>query len=591
MRLILFIFLMWSAVATAETRRALLISNEKYPEKAAGSNLFGPLGKAHRDREQMAEALKQYRFEMTEVLDADKDKMDAALVAFTEKLEKSGVDSVGVIYFVGHGAEVGGKLHLIPTQEKLADDKAIKNRTVSADELIDRLTTGIENGKNQGVRLLILDACRSRIKTRGVNERKVDLNAHGALVGYAAASGKEAVDSDDSYTMHLTKQMKLNGHLKIEEVFKKARIELAKASGNNQISLEYGGLLGDFCLDNCQSNPLEKDLKAKEQELADLKQKLAQNITNPNEINELKKRLEAIEKQSGMSGMTSNDGMKGMSSEPQPKKTQIKSIDYDNWRELKTFTGHSFYVSSVVFSPDGKTALSGSEDKTLKLWDLETGNALKTFTGHSGYVNSVAFSPNGRRALSSGGHSLKLWDIATGKELKTISGHSALVNSVAFSPDGKTALSGSEDTTLKLWDLETSNALKTFTGHSDYVFSVAFSPDGKTALSGSRDKTLKLWDLETGKELKTFTGHSSSGVKSVVFSPDGQRALSGSYDTTLKLWDIASGKELKTFTGHSGWVYSVTFSSDGQRVLSGSCDKPAGIGGCQEGGFKLWGAP
>ncbi len=277
MRLILFIFYLWSAAATAETRLALLISNEKYPDKTAGLNLFGPLGKAHRDREEMAKTLKTYRFEITEVLDADKDKMDAALAAFTEKLEKSGADSVGVIYFVGHGAEVGGKLHLIPTQEKLADDKAIKNRTVSADELIDRLTSGLENGKNQGVRLLILDACRSRIKTRGVNERKVDLNAHGALVGYAAASGKEALDSDDSYTMHLTKQMQSNGHLKIEEVFKKARIELAKASGNNQISLEYGGLLGDFCLDNCQSNPLEKDLKAKEQELADLKQKLTQN--------------------------------------------------------------------------------------------------------------------------------------------------------------------------------------------------------------------------------------------------------------------------------------------------------------------------
>jgi len=360
MRLILLVFLIWSAAATAETRLALLISNEKYPEKAAGSNLFGPLGKAHRDREQMAEALKQYRFEMTEVLDADKDKMDAALVAFTEKLEKSGADSVGVIYFVGHGAEVGGELYLIPTQEKHADDKAIRNRAIKANELIDRLTTGIENGKSQGVRLLILDACRSRIKTRGVNERKVDLNAHGALVGYAAASGKEALDSDDSYTMHLTKQMKLNGHLKIEEVFKKARIELAKASGNNQISLEYGGLLGDFCLDNCQSNPLEKDLKAKEQELADLKQKLAQNTINPNEINDLKKRLEAIEKQSGMSGMSSNDGMKGMSGMTGmvEKKTTPKAgetfKDCPDCPEMVVLKGGSFKMGSEKGDDDEK---------------------------------------------------------------------------------------------------------------------------------------------------------------------------------------------------------------------------------------------
>ena len=128
---------------------------------------------------------------------------------------------------------------------------------------------------------------------------------------------QEALDSDDSYTMHLTKQMQSNGHLKIEEVFKKARIELAKASGNHQISQEYGGLLGDFCLGNCQENTLEKDLKAKEQELADLKRKLAQNTINPDEIQELKKRLGDLEKKasSGMSGMS---GMV-VEKKPEPK--------------------------------------------------------------------------------------------------------------------------------------------------------------------------------------------------------------------------------------------------------------------------------
>lgn len=375
MRLILFIFLIWSAAATAETRLALLISNEKYPEKAAGLNLFGPLGKAHRDREEMAKTLKNYRFEIIEVLDADKDKTDAALVAFTEKLEKSGADSVGVIYFVGHGAEVGGKLHLIPTQEKLADDKAIKNRTVSADELIDRLTSGLENGKNQGVRLLILDACRSRIKTRGVNERKVDLNAHGALVGYAAASGKEALDSDDSYTMHLTKQMQSNGHLKIEEVFKKARIELAKASGNNQISLEYGGLLGDFCLGNCQVNSLEQDLKAKEKELADLKQKLAQNtVVNPDEIQALKKRLKTPEQQNQleMEGINLDKNTKSLPKNKIGSKkittfekivTKLalpNNIDYsaNDWGDLNSITDISWRHEGLEDYSEGEKMIS-----------------------------------------------------------------------------------------------------------------------------------------------------------------------------------------------------------------------------------------
>ena len=155
------------------------------------------------------------------------------------------------------------------------------------------------------------------------------------------------------------------------------------------------------------------------------------------------------------------------------------------------------------------------------------GQSLRTFTGHSHGVNAVALSPDGRTALSGGGDgTLKLWDVATGKELRTLSAHSIrsffglnIINSVAFSPDGRTALSGSEDDTLKLWEVATGKELRTFSGHKDYVFAVAFSPDGRTALSGSRDETLKLWELATGKELRTFRGHSAF-VRSVAFSPD-----------------------------------------------------------------------
>ena len=108
------------------------------------------------------------------------------------------------------------------------------------------------------------------------------------------------------------------------------------------------------------------------------------------------------------------------------------------------------------FSPDGRTALSGSDDKTLKLWDLATGKEIRTFTGHTNSVYSVAFSPDGRTALSgSDDKTLKLWDLATGKEIRTFTGHTSMVYSVAFSPDGRTALSGSDDKTLKLWDLAT----------------------------------------------------------------------------------------------------------------------------------------
>jgi len=256
----------------------------------------------------------------------------------------------------------------------------------------------------------------------------------------------------------------------------------------------------------------------------------------------------------------------------------LRLWDVATGRELRTFTGHSGDVSSVAFSPDGKLALSGSDDQTLRLWEVETGKEIRIFTGHSYSVNSVAFSPDGRFALSgSDDKTLRLWDVTTGNSLRTFTGHYGNVNSVAFSPDGKLALSGSgsyrdnKDNTFRLWEVETGKEIRTFPGHSESVNSVAFSPDGKLAFSGSDDDTLQLWEVTTGKELRSFTGDYYN-VKSVAFSPDGRFALSGGWSGGLRLWDIETGKEIRTFTEGSSYVESVAFSPDGKLALSGSHD-------------------
>ncbi len=243
--------------------------------------------------------------------------------------------------------------------------------------------------------------------------------------------------------------------------------------------------------------------------------------------------------------------------------------------------GHPGYVRSVAFSPDGKTALSGSDDNTATLWDLATGREIRTLEGHSGAVFSLAYSPDGKTALSgSADNTARLWDLATGREIRTLEGHSFVVASVAFSPDGKTTLSGSWDSTARLWDLATGREIRKFEGHSEGVISVAFSPDGKTALSGSADNTARLWDLATGRESRKLEGHSGT-VFSVAFSPDGKTALSGSVDVSggkdraVRLWDLATGRETRKLEGHSGFVSSVAFSPDGKTALSGSWDHTA----------------
>lgn len=232
--------------------------------------------------------------------------------------------------------------------------------------------------------------------------------------------------------------------------------------------------------------------------------------------------------------------------------------------ELIPRFGHAASITSVAFSPDGARVLSGSYDRTFKLWDVTTGALLRTFQGHSGHVSSVAFSPEGARVLTgSGDHTLKLWDAMTGALLRTFEGHKSDVVSVSFSPDGRQVLSGSSDKSIKVWDAATGLLLRSIEGHAGVIYSVALSSDGKHLLSGSSDKTLKIWDAATGALLRTL--ETPNYVNSVAFSPDGTRVLSGCVgEETLKLWDTATGALLRTFKGGSG-----AFSLDGTRVLSG----------------------
>jgi WD40 repeat protein/tetratricopeptide (TPR) repeat protein len=262
---------------------------------------------------------------------------------------------------------------------------------------------------------------------------------------------------------------------------------------------------------------------------------------------------------------------------------EVYSIDQSGRGEqpgpwARTLTGHERGVRSVAVLPDGRRALSGSEDQTIRLWDLASGEEVRRFGGSLGMVLSVAALPDGRHALSgSFDRMMRLWDLETGVELHRFEGHTDWVEAVAALPDRRRALSASGDRTIRLWDLQSGAELLRLEGHTGTVASVVGLPDSSRALSGSHDSTARLWDLEKGVELRRFEGH-QAGVNFVAVVPDGRRALSGSADWTIRRWDLETGAELGRFEGHTTPITSVVVLADGRRALSGS----------EDGTLRLW---
>ncbi len=141
-------------------------------------------------------------------------------------------------------------------------------------------------------------------------------------------------------------------------------------------------------------------------------------------------------------------------------------------------------VTTLAITPDDKYLISGSDDQTIKIWNLETR-----------------------------------------KELFTLKGHEDSVNTISITPDGKHLISGSKDKTIKIWHLENREEIFTFTGHTDSINSVKVTSDGQLVISASSDKTLQVWEFKTRKVIAKFTGE--SGINCCAVAPDNVTIVAG----------------------------------------------------------------
>ncbi|MDE0638627.1 MAG: hypothetical protein OXI43_22535 [Candidatus Poribacteria bacterium] len=202
-------------------------------------------------------------------------------------------------------------------------------------------------------------------------------------------------------------------------------------------------------------------------------------------------------------------------------------------------------VRSIAYSSDGKTLATSGPENTIVLWDVMTGTRKKILTGHTKYVWSVAYSPDGKTLASGSDTNIFLWDASTGEHKRTLSDNTRSAYRVVFSPDGTTLASAGDHDDINLWDLERGK-IKSALTHNQIGYqahTVAYSPDGMMLASGSGNGFIHLWNAHTGKLKKVLYGHYNyHGVNSLVFSPDGTTLASGSWDGTILLWDLTEFK-------------------------------------------------
>jgi WD40 repeat protein/serine/threonine protein kinase len=225
--------------------------------------------------------------------------------------------------------------------------------------------------------------------------------------------------------------------------------------------------------------------------------------------------------------------------------------------ELRRFGVPALQAMDVI---GGRQLVTGHDDGTVRLWDVETGKEVQPLDTTRNPGN-WAFSPDARHAAFFIDKTLYLWDVASRREKRRLEGHAKPILSAAFAPDGKHLLSGCHGGELVLWDVDSGKKLSQATTRGQ-ITSLSFAADGGRALIVTAGGVV-LWDLEGGREMAAFPTGTPGFVHTVLLSPDGRRAVAGANDSTIHIWDVAGRGKVRSF---SNVYWNPVLSPDGRTL-------------------------
>ncbi len=240
--------------------------------------------------------------------------------------------------------------------------------------------------------------------------------------------------------------------------------------------------------------------------------------------------------------------------------------DAASGQPLRTLHGHQ--ARAYLVRCAGETLVSGSADRTVRVWEPATGTSRHTLSGHTDWVWPVELDADGSRvAVGDSSGTVRLWDTAAGTVRATFGGHATRVWTAAFHPAGRLLATGDESGTARLWDTATGE-LRHELPCGGPVYRLAFSPTGDLLVTGGDTGTVRLWDPASGALVEDLVGHEGA-VYTVDFRPDGTLIATGDVQGVVRVWGRPGSGIRRIVTRHSGAVYRVRFSPDGSLLATG----------------------